>query len=357
MLKTASRLIGSAILLVLSGLMVAFAHYAPDSLFAWYHGLSQSILSKVGRVTALLPFSLAEVLLYLLILWVIYDLVGVLRRRIGLLSWLAGLLEGASLLVFVFMAVWGLNYFDPTTTADRLGLEIRPYSTDELRAATEYYLAQANDYAQRMERDDSGTTANVSFHALAERTATGFDSLAEEYDGFVPSVQTPKPVLASAAMSYSGISGIFLCLTAEANVNDDGPVWTLPFTMCHERAHAQGIAPENECNFVGFLAAIRSGDDLVAYSGYYHALIYCYNALYSQSRDAASDIWSQRNAALAADLNASIEHYRQFEGKVQQAAEKVNDTYLKTMEQSSGVKSYGEVADYLIAWYLAEQGG
>lgn len=356
MLKTVSRLIGSAILLVLTGLMAAFAHYAPDTLFAWYHGLSQTILSRLGRVTALLPFSLAEMLLYLLILWAIYGLVNVFRRHGGLLSWLAGLLEGACLLVFLFMAVWGLNYFDPTSAADRLGLEIRPYSAEELKAAAEYYLTQANDYALRMERDDRGVTAGVPFRELAGRTAAGFDLLAEEYDGFVPSVQTPKPVLASAAMSYSGISGIFLCLTAEANVNDDGPVWTLPFTMCHERAHAQGIAPENECNFVGFLAAIRSGDDLVAYSGYYHAFIYCYNALYSQNRDAASDLWSGRNAALAADLNAATEHYRQFEGKVQQAAEKVNDTYLKTMEQPSGVKSYGEVADYLIAWYLMQRG-
>ena len=30
----------------------------------------------------------------------------------------------------------------------------------------------------------------------------------------------------------------------------------------------------------------------------------------------------------------------------------VNDTYLKAFSQSSGVQSYGEVADLLIAWYF-----
>ena len=57
--------------------------------------------------------------------------------------------------------------------------------------------------------------------------------------------------------------------------------------------------------------------------------------------------------ARQADILAANAHYAQFEGKVKETAEKVNDTYLKTMQQSSGVQSYGEVVDYLIAWHLA----
>ena len=34
------------------------------------------------------------------------------------------------------------------------------------------------------------------------------------------------------------------------------------------------------------------------------------------------------------------------------AEESVNDTYLKAFSEESGVQSYGEVADLLIAWYL-----
>lgn len=353
MLKTVSRLIASAILLVLTGLMVAVAHYVPEGLFSWYPGVSQQIMTAIGKVTALLPFSLAEVLIALLILWIIYSFISIFRHRTGLIRWLTGLVEGACAIVFVFMAVWGLNYFDPRSVGDRMGLELRQYSEAELQDATEYYLVQANEYARRMERDEAGLTVAASFRELAKRTAAGYDALAAQYDCFTPSVQTPKPVLASVGMSYSGISGIFLCLTAECNINDDGPVWTLPFTMCHERAHAQGIAPENACNFVGYLASVNSGDDLVTYSGYYHALIYCYNALYRRDRDAATEIWSRMDAGLTADIRASNAHYQQFEGEIQKTAEKVNDTYLKAMEQPSGVQSYGEVVDYLIAWHLA----
>lgn len=353
MLKTVSRLILSAILLVFTGLFTALAHYVPDLIFSWYGDLSRQVLRAIGLVTAALPFSLVEILLILLILWLLYSFIGIFRHKTSLCAWLAGLIEGASLLVFLFMSVWGLNYFSSDTVGDRIGLDVRQYSVEELQSATEYYLNQANQYAQRMERDENGLTQGDSFRELAEHTAVGYEVLAAQYDCFIPSVQTPKPVIASLGMSYSGISGIFFCLTSECNINDDGPVWTLPFTMCHERAHAQGIAPENECNFVGYLAAVNSGDNLICYSGYYHALIYCYNALYKQDKEAAAAIWAAIDPGLTADIRASNAHYKQFEGEVQKAAEKVNDTYLKVMEQPSGVQSYGEVVDYLIAWHLA----
>ena len=57
-------------------------------------------------------------------------------------------------------------------------------------------------------------------------------------------------------------------------------------------------------------------------------------------------------ALLQRDCAAANAHYDRYEGKVQDAAQKVNDTYLKAFSEESGVQSYGEAADYLIAWYL-----
>ena len=37
---------------------------------------------------------------------------------------------------------------------------------------------------------------------------------------------------------------------------------------------------------------------------------------------------------------------------MQDAAQKVNDVYLKAFNEESGVQSYGEAADLLIAYYL-----
>ena len=70
-------------------------------------------------------------------------------------------------------------------------------------------------------------------------------------------------------------------------------------------------------------------------------------------KTAASQIWSTLSDGVLADIRAANAHYEQYEGKVQDAAQKVNDTYLKAFSEESGVQSYGEAADLLIAWYLA----
>ena len=39
---------------------------------------------------------------------------------------------------------------------------------------------------------------------------------------------------------------------------------------------------------------------------------------------------------------------------MQDAAQQVNDAYLKAFDEEDGVESYGKAADLLIAWYLQE---
>jgi hypothetical protein len=60
-------------------------------------------------------------------------------------------------------------------------------------------------------------------------------------------------------------------------------------------------------------------------------------------RDAASAIRSSLSDTVRRDLNAASEHYEQFEGQVQEVANKANDVYLKAFQEESGVRSYGEV--------------
>ena len=81
------------------------------------------------------------------------------------------------------------------------------------------------------------------------------------------------------------------------------------------------------------------------------AYIYCSNALMKADRAAATEIWNSVDPGIRADAQAANEHYAQYEGKVQDAATKVNDAYLKAFSEETGVQSYGEVADLLIAWY------
>ena len=151
--------------------------------------------------------------------------------------------------------------------------------------------------------------------------------------------------------SHFGITGIFICVTGEACVNPDTYVAWLPFTMCHEIAHRQAVAAEDGANFCAYLACMENPDAEFQYSGALAAYIYCSNALMKADRAAATEIWNSVDPGIRADAQAANEHYAQYEGKVQDAATKVNDAYLKAFSEETGVQSYGEVTDLLIAWY------
>ena len=90
-------------------------------------------------------------------------------------------------------------------------------------------------------------------------------------------------------------------------------------------------------------------------TGVMAAYIYCSNALMKVDRTAASEIWNSVAPGIRADAQAANAHYAQYEGAVQDAAQKVNDVYLKAFSETSGVQSYGEVADLLIAWYQQQK--
>ena len=163
-----------------------------------------------------------------------------------------------------------------------------------------------------------------------------------------------KKLLSGRLFSYMGFTGIFMAFTAESNVNPETFSASLPFTMCHELAHRLTVAAEDEANFCAFLACRENPDPAFQYSCWYSAFIYTYNALYKVDKSAASEIWNAMSATVREDCLRANAHYDQFEGQVQEVANKANDAYLKAFREESGVQSYGEVADLLIAWYLQQ---
>ena len=267
-------------------------------------------LAALSSVSALLPIALWEVLAGLAILWLLYTFVCIFTRRRGFLNWLTGVLLAVCVGVFLFTGLWGLNHFGPGV-GETLGLDVREYSKEELIAATNYYAAQATQYAGTVQRDEQGRAQFADFQTLSKQAGDGYLSLRSAYPQFDGAVDPVKSLLSWRLFSQFGTTGIFICFTGESCVNPDTYEAWVPFTMCHEIAHRQAVAAEDEANFCAVVACMESGD-----------------------------------------AQAANEHYAQYEGKVQDAAQKVNDAYLKAFSEESGVQSYGEVADLLIAWYL-----
>ena len=351
--KIRNRLIVSGVCAGVTALGLALAHWANDWFFSFYPAFSRLLQRPLAAVTAIASFPIWELAIPVLALLFIVTLIRALQNK-RFARWCAGVLMLLCIAGSAFVNLWGLNHFGPSID-EKLGLTVEKHTVEQLAEATAYYLKMANAYAAETERNADGTLALPEFSRLARTADDGYRILQEDYPMFSGALNRVKRVVSWPIMSRFGVTGIFICLTGESSVNPDTYAASLPFTMCHELAHRMAVSPENEANFCAYLACRANEDAAFRYSAYYSAFVYCHNALYKVSPATARAMWDYADERVYADCVAANEHYAKYEGKVQDAAQKVNDTYLKTFGQTSGVQSYGEVADLLISLYFAEK--
>lgn len=261
------------------------------------------------------------------------------------------LIQYASILYIAFMLLWGFNY-DRQSISETMGFTVDKYTKEQLYHMTAFLIDEANDLRRYQLEDNSGVmTIKGDYKEIFARAHEGYSELGNTYKVFSGYYGKPKPILASNWMLYTGITGVYFPFTAEANVNVSVPDLLLPATTLHEMAHQRGIAPEDEANFVAYLTAMRHPDRDFNYSGTILALIHAMNALYTQDPDMAMELRETYSEDVNRDVVAYSHFWDAYEGKTNEVADKVNDTYLKTNRQEDGVKSYGLMVDLMLGYY------
>ena len=334
------------------GLIVALAAAAklfPQIYPLFYTDVSRKINHALGTVTGSLPFPVWELLLAALIVWQIVSLFGSLFKK-EFLDWLCRLPWLVTTLALIFVAIWGLNFFGPGVS-EAVDLQVGEYTQTELKQALDYYAGQASAWSGQVKRDENGDVSLPSESALSQIAVGSCRKLGTLYPRFSSPAPAVKFLLGSEGFGYLGVTGIYVCLTGECAVSRATHAPSIPFTMCHELGHSLCYCAEDEANFLGFLICSESDDALFRYSGYLNAFVYCYNALYALDPGAAAAYWNRVSDEVVHDCNAARQHYEQYDGAVQEAAQSVNDAYLRSFDQE-GTQSYDMVTDHLIAYYL-----
>ncbi len=352
--KNANCLATAVVLLGVTGLLVFLARRYPSAVESVYRPFSRFALNGLAWVAQVVPVSLAEILLYLVIaaglVAVVYLLIRLIkgpRRLSALVGWLARVLAAGSVFVFAFYLLWGLNYHAPKLS-ETLSLPVQPRTAEELAALTKYLAEKANALSAQVQRDENGSVVLSDWDEVAKAVAEEFSKTTGR-----PEVAV-KPVLFSKGLSMMQVTGVFSPYTGEANVNRDNVASDLPFTMAHEMAHRYAIAPENEANFFAFYTLHESDNPLLSYSAHLAALRSAHNALASANASLASEIAATYDERVIADIREYNRHWAQYEGKVAEVSTKVYNTYLITQGQESGIRSYGEMVDLLLAWFASE---
>ena len=351
-------------ILALSAVIYLVAVISPSFADFFNRYVSSGVRAFLGLITSVLPFSLAEILLILLIPALVFAMVIAFKYYCdtwkNVLIFSAKLLSAAALIMSLFVFTLGTGYHG-STLDEKLGLDRNEVSKDELRYTAEILTQYVNELSPDIEFEpESFSVMPYSTKEMNEKLLKAYEKASAQYD-FIPKMYSRvKPVMMSKLMSYTHITGVYSFFTGEANINVDFPDYTIPFTAAHELAHQRGIAREDEANFVAFIVCSMSDDTYIRYSGYLNMLEYVSNAYYSA--DTSKDHADYIELRDLLDLNVRYEQraYSKFFDKYRDSVASdvsgaVNNAYLQSQGVKEGSKSYGMVVDLAVAYYKVEK--
>lgn len=315
------------------------------------------IMQPISQFTGLVPFSVAEIVIILLAIYIplrtIYAIIKAIRNKkpAFFLSFIANILLVCSVYFFLQTIFWTINY-ERLSFADNAGIKIQASSVDELESLCNILIDNTNTLRQQVALDENGVmTITGGFKSIKERSETAFQNLQKTFPFLDGKYGLPKPVLLSRLMSHTNIIGIYTCITGEANIDTDIPDIGLISTTLHEMVHQRGFAREDEANYISYIACMSHPDPDFKYSGSSMALTYSMNALYSVDKDRYFKLIQRYSEGYLKDLQNEQEYWKQYQGITKQLADRMNDTYLKLNGEADGVKSYGRMVDLLLAQY------
>jgi hypothetical protein len=314
-------------------------------------GVYRVICRVFHPILNLFPFSLGDVIYLGVIGLIIYSFFRLIVlafkkqfKQVGIL--LLGMIISVQSMVVAFYLLWGINYYRPSA-AERLNLPDSNYTTTQLVALTKVVIDSANITRARLTpaelKQDDKTIAKTAIRAVLVLSGRSKDFLT-----YSPHV---KSSLFTPIINYLGTSGYYNPFTTEAQVNYAMPVFLKPFVDCHEMSHQIGYGPEDEANFVGFLAGIKSNDPLLQYSAWHEAVEECMRDLMMRDTVLHGQMRLLVSPAVHDDFIAERDFWVAYENKIDEISSIFYDSFLKANNQPQGMETYNRMVRLVMALY------
>lgn len=329
----------------------------PNGVEAFYsNGFFSRLSYFLNSLTSPIPFSLGEVVVYLLFLFLLFSSVQFIRRIIkkklpirgGLIKATISILSFTSVLYFFIMIMWGINYFRLPYQNLAKYSEEKP-SLEELQSLCKILIGKCNSLRTLTEEDDFGVFKISKGHQNAlEQAKDGYVYLSKSLPFLEGSYGLPKKFILPQIWSFFGTGGIYIPFTAEANINMDQPDPMLPSVICHEMAHKVGFAAEDEANFISFLVCRTHPRKDFQYSGYFMALNYSLRTLRAADEKAYEELRSQLSEKVEKDIKAHRSYWLKYSGVLMEFTSDFYSLFLKANQQKEGIDSYSQMVNLLI---------
>ena len=315
--------------------------------------------NSLGWVLSLAPFSVLELLVPVLALgglfYVGWVIVGICRHKTEwkgrLYRFGLNVLAAGAVVYLGFVLFMGLNYYRASVT-DYMALTVQKSTKEELYALCERLVTDCNENRKQLQEDENGVAmlSDGGFYETADAAREAYAKLEKELPVLQAADVRNKPLISSKLFSMTLTTGIYIPF--ESGINVDVPAYTVPATMCHELTHFRGFMRENEANFLGYLACMGSDRADFRYSASLMAFEYAFDALYDEDIDLAKKIANRLDAGVLRDIRAEDAYWKPYRHTVvSEVSGEIYEGYLQSNNQQSGLKSYGEMIDLLLAYY------
>lgn len=327
---------------------LALATFGLTELFARHPQVTEAFYSQtfypvvafvLSFVSKWVSFSLDDAFYAMLAILLVVLLILLLLRKIRFGRFILTIFQTLAICYILFYWVWGFNYYRSGIN-ERLQISRSKPDTVQFVRVLENLIAQTNEsYCtfDSITRDEISALVETSYQKHASFLKLKYPQ----------GKRVPKPITLSNFFAKASIAGYYGPFFSEVHLNDSLLMIEYPQVLAHESAHQFGITSEAEANFYGWLVCAKSNSKHLRYS----ANISIINYFLSQGRRLHSftDLVHQINKPVIDDIRKVQKHWENMRNeRIDKAAGKVNDAYLKTNKVEKGIEDYFGVVQFVM---------
>lgn len=288
-------------------------------------------------------FSIDDIFYLLSILTILFVILLLIFRRISIKfsgKLVLNILAGGYIL---FYFLWGFNYFREELY-QRLDIQNRQANREEFIQIFETVIEHTNN----------------SYCSFDDFNKNDIDSFIEgSYKNLAPALRIKYPmggrkdkaITFSHFFAKTGITGYYGPFFNEVHVNRKVTSIEYPVVLAHEKAHQFGITSEAEANFYAWLVCANSNSPQLKYSG--NLFVLRYFLFQGYQLEQYPELVSKIDQRVKNDIEAIRKHWMKLRNdRMDKAASKVNDAYLKTNKVEKGINDYRGVVKHVMNFSL-----
>jgi len=327
---------------------LALATFGITELLARHSQVTETVYSQfffpafaflLSFLSKWVSFSVDDAFYALLATFLLVLIILLIFRKIRFGRFILLIIQSLAICYVAFYWFWGFNYYR-TGINERLEISKSKPDTIQFVQVLENLIRKTNESYCKFE--------DVSYLQIDSMVEASYKKNAQFLKLKYPQgTRRPKPITLSNFFAKASIAGYYGPFFSEVHLNDSLLAIEYPQILAHEMAHQFGITSEAEANFYSWLVCSQSDSKHLEYS----ANISMVNYFLSQGKGLHNfpDLVHQINKPVIDDIRRVQKHWESMRNeKIDKAAGKVNDIYLKTNKIEKGIEDYFGVVQFVM---------